>query len=126
MKKLIFILVLFPVSGFAQSDLTQGNMMKMMEQAQKVQACMQGIDESAFENIEAEGKAMQAEIKGLCAHGERDEAQDKAQAYAADMMGRPEMAKMRKCGEMLRGMLPEMPFDNFEEKYANSHVCDDI
>ena len=126
MKKLFFILGLFPISGFAQSDLTQGNIMKMMEQAQKAQACMQGVDESAFESIEAEGKAMQADIKALCANGERDDAQDKAQAYAKELMGRPEMAKVRECSEMLRGILPEMPFDNFEEKYANSHVCDDI
>ena len=36
------------------------------------------------------------------------------------------MKQIRKCTEMLRGMFPEMPFDNFEEKYKTRHICDDM
>lgn len=100
--------------------------MKMMEQAQKAQTCMQGIDMSALDGLEAEGKQKQAEIKSLCADGQRDKAQDNAVDYAKEMMARPEMQAMQKCGDLLRGMIPEMPFDNFEEKYKNSHVCDEF
>lgn len=126
MKKYLLILALFPVAVMAQLDMSQGDIMKMMEQAQKAQTCMQDVDMSALEGLEAEGKQKQAEIKTLCADGQRDEAQTKAMGYAKEMMDRPEMQAMKQCGELLRGVIPDMPFDHFEEKYKDSHVCDDI
>ncbi len=125
MKKTIYLLALFPLISFAQTNMPEG-MQDLMQQAQKAQACMENIDESQFDTLEQEGKNMQAEIKSLCGAGKRDEAQKQAISYSKKMMARPEMQKIQECSEMLRGMIPDMPFDNFEEKYKNQHVCDDI
>ena len=41
-------------------------------------------------------------------------------------MAMPAMQKMRECSELMRGMLPKMPFDNFEEEFKNKNICDEI
>lgn len=127
MQKLILILALVPAFVVAQN--TSGipeDMAKMMEQAQKAQVCMQDIDTSEFEKLEKEGNKMEAEIKALCASGKREQAQDQAIAYSKEMMAYPAMKKMRECSELMRGMLPKMPFDNFEEEFKNKNICDEI
>ena len=127
MKKLIMLLGLLPMIALAQNNSGMPmDMQKMMEQAMKAQACMEDIDTSEFDRIEKEGKAMEAEIKTLCDAGKRDEAQDTAIAYSRELMKQPAMQKVRQCSEHLRGMLPSMPFDNFEEEFENKHICDEM
>ena len=75
---------------------------------------------------------MQAEVKQLCAAGERDEAQSKAMAYAKEMSTSEEMKAMQKCAEIARAMQKQMPamaaaeipaqFDPTE----NGHICDNL
>ena len=98
----------------------------LMEQAQKAQACMQDIDTSEFDRLEQEGNKIEAEIKDLCASGKRDQAQEQAIAYSKEMMALPAMQKMHECSELMRGMMPNMPFDNFEEEFKNKNICDEI
>jgi hypothetical protein len=129
MKKLILalIFVLAPVFVQAQSNSgTSEDMTKMLEQAMKAQACMQDIDTSEFERLQQEGEKMEVEVKALCASGKRDQAQDQAIAYSKEMMALPAMQKMRECSELMRGLLPEMPFDNFEEEFKNKNICDEM
>ena len=127
MWKLILILAFVPSLAMAQSNSGMSqDMMNMMEQAQKAQACMQNIDTSEFEKIEQEGRKMETKIKSLCTCVKLDEAQKQAIAYSREMMSRPAMEQMRECSEMLRGMIPKMPFDNFEEEFENKHICDEI
>ena len=127
MHKMILMLVFVPAFVMAQSNSGMSeDMMKMMEQAQKAQACMQDIDTSEFDRLEQEGNKMEAEIKALCVSGKRDQAQDQAIAYSREMMAMPAMQKMRECSELMRGMLPKMPFDNFEEEFKNKNICDEI
>ncbi len=128
MRYLLVILVLFPVAAFAQSH--QGmppNMQQLdMEQMQKAMACMQNIDMSALEGLEEEAKKIEAEVGALCRSGNRDEALDKVMAYGKEMMSKPELKKMRECGKLAAGMLPQMPFDTFEGEGKNTHICDDF
>lgn len=127
MKKTICAIALFPLMSFAQSDLNMSaDMQDLLQQAQKAQACMKDIDQSQFETLEQEGQKMRANIKSLCSAGKRNEAQQQAISYSKEMMSKPEIKKIKKCSDMLRGMMPELPFGNFEEKYKNQHVCDDI
>ncbi len=129
MQSIFLVLVFVFVPAFAMAQSNSGmseDMMKMMEQAQKAQACMQDIDTSEFERLEKEGNKMEAEIKALCDSGKRDQAQDQAIAYSKEMMAMPAMQKMRECSELMRGMLPEMPFDNFEEEFKNKNICDEM
>ncbi len=140
MEKLVFLLILFPVIVFAQSQqgMPPGMQQRDMEQMQRrmqqmdmgkmqeAAACMKNIDRSALEGLEEEGKKMEAEVGALCKSGKRDEAQDKAMEFAKEMMSRPELMKMRECGKMMAGMLPKMPFENLEDEMKNKHVCDDF
>jgi len=127
MNKMVLMLIFVPAFVMAQSNSGMSeDMMKMMEQAQKAQACMQDIDTSEFDKLEQEGNKMEAEIKALCVSGKRDQAQDQAIAYSREMMAMPAMQKMRECSELMRGMLPKMPFDNFEEEFKNKNICDEI
>ena len=127
MRKIIWLLVLTPMMALAQTNSgVSHDMQKMMEQAMKAQACMQGIDTSQIEDMEAQGKKMEAEIKALCDAGKRDEAQETAIAYSRELMEEPVMEKVRECSEHLRGLIPKMPFDNFEEEFENRHICDEM
>jgi hypothetical protein len=127
MRKLILMLVLAPVMTMAQSNSgMSAEMMEMMEKAQKAQACMQNIDTAEMEKLMQEGEQKKAEVESLCAAGKRDEAQQKAIDLSREMMDDPAMVEMRKCSELMRGMIPEMPFDNFEEKLKNKNICDEL
>ena len=145
MRYLFFMFVLLPGVAFAQGqpgmppnmpmDMEkmqrmqemQRNMQQMdMGKMQEAMACMKDIDRSALEGLEEEGKKIEAELGALCKSGNRDEAQDKAMAYGKEMMSRPEIKKMRECSKLAAGMLPKMPFEDFEEKTKNQHVCDDF
>jgi len=131
MRKIILNLLVLPFIvaaslAAAQNTLNGQDMNKIMEQAQKAQACMQSIDQSKLEEIKQGSEKMETEIRALCDSGKRDEAQDKAIDYSQKMMKSEAILKMRECTELMRGMLPEMPFDNFEEKMASSNVCDEL
>ena len=127
MRKLMLMLVLVPGLTMAQSNEGMSkDMTEMLLQAQKAQACMEKIDKSQMDKFEQEGNKMEAEIESLCNSGKRDEAQQKAMAFSRKMMDSETMKEVRKCTELMRGMLPEMPFDNMEEKMANTNICDEM
>ncbi|GJL65999.1 MAG: hypothetical protein NPIRA05_09700 [Nitrospirales bacterium] len=127
MNKLIYLLLLFPVVVYAQSDPGMPPHRQMnMEQMQKAVACMEGLDRSAFEELDQIGQKIKAEIGSLCKSGKRDEAQDRAMAFAKEMMNRPEMKKMQECGKLAAGMMPKMPYETLQEMGKDRHVCDDF
>ena len=95
-----------------------------------MQACLQGIDQSALKKLEEEQKTFEKEIKAMCASGDRDKAQDKAISYTKDIMNSPEIVKMRKCTENLTGMakqmVPDMSFEALQKEFDKRHVCDEL
>lgn len=95
-----------------------------MQKLQEMQACMARIDHKQLEAMEEEQNAFQAEMKSLCASGKRAAAQNKAMSYAKDMMNRPVMKEIRKCGEMAAKMMPGMPFTQKDSHGKEQHVCD--
>ena len=127
MRKLMLVLILAPGLAMAQSDTEMPkDMTQMLLQAQKAQECMQKIDKSEMEKFEHEGTKMEAQIKRLCDSGKSAEAQEQAMAFSRKMMDSDTMQEIRQCTEMMRGMLPEMPFDNMEEKMTNTNVCEEL
>ncbi len=140
MKKLIFILMLFPSIVYAQGpqgmppNMDQEHMRNMqrgmqqmdMNQLDKAAACMEKLDLSMMDGLEQEGKKMEAEVKSLCQSGKRAEAQDRAMALAMEMMNRPEMKQMQECSKMMAGMMPKMPYKKYEDMGKNQHICDDF
>ncbi len=140
MRHLIYILVLFPVVVFAQEhpgmppNMSQMDMEKMqramqqmdMGKMQEAIACMQNVDMSVLEGLEAEGKKMEAEVGALCKSGNREGAQDLAMSYVKEMKSRPELQKIQECGKMAEGMMPKGAFEDLVEEEKNQHVCDDF
>jgi len=122
---IIAFFVLLPVVTLAQqSSMNEQDMQKMMEQAQKMQACMQGLDQNELKRLEQSSHQMEAEIKALCADGKRQEAENKAMAYAMEISKDPTVTTMRQCGEMMKGVLPQMPFVNQDATSSSKHICD--
>ena len=72
------------------------------------------------------GDPRQAEVESLCASGKRDAANRKAMAFAREMQGDPDIQKMQKCGEKMRGMMPAMPYmaQTKTSDKSDGHVCD--
>ncbi|MGB5259813.1 MAG: hypothetical protein WBO34_04740 [Gammaproteobacteria bacterium] len=123
-----FILLLFPAISIAQDyqGMSEQDMQNMMQHMQEMQNCMQSVDQSKMEALEQRTNTLQAEVESLCANGERDAANKKALAFAQEMSSDPDILRMRKCGEKMRGMMPQLPYmeqTDAREK-SGSHVCD--
>ena len=127
MKKLaITLLCLAPIISFAQNPMgmNEADMQKMMQKMQKAQACMEKIDQSELDALEKKSKKIEAEMKSLCASGKRDAAQDKAMLYMKEIVNSSAVQEAKRCGEVMKGMMPNMPLMNEDKDYTNQHVCD--
>ena len=116
-------------SVFAQGrpGMSEADMQKMMQNMQSAQTCMQGVDMAKLDAFGKRARQVESEIKSLCANGERDAAMEKGMAFAREVNSDPEIGKMRKCGEMMQGMMPPMPgMSEFESSdKTGKHVCDE-
>lgn len=119
---LLSLLLLTPVATTAQNF--PGMQQMDMQKLQQMQQCMENIDQSQLQEIENQQQQYDTEVRGLCNSGKRDQAQQKAIAYARQMMNNPAIKAMQKCGEIARGMMPEMPVMQMEKELESQHVCD--
>jgi hypothetical protein len=122
---ILVVLVSFPAYAQNTSDMNEQNMQKIMEQAQKMQACMQNVDQSRLPELEQKSRAMEAEIKSLCAEGKRDQAEQRAIEFAMEVSQDKDIQTLRKCGEMMKGMMPQMPQFDYDRSTGNKHICDE-
>ena len=127
----IILLLLMPMVTVAQNsqNMSEEDMQKMMQQAQKMQSCMQNIDQAKLEAIDKRSSEILANIDSLCASGKRDEAQQTAISYGKEMAKDPTMQAMKKCGEMMssemmEGMMPKTPLMDLDKDLSSHHVCD--
>lgn len=125
--------LLLPVMALAQNypgmgggSMNQADMQNMMQKAQEMQACMQGVDQSKLQQLEQQARQVETEVKALCNSGKRDDAQNEAVSFAREMLDNPDIQKVMKCGEQMRGMVPQMPFMDHASNTdpSSSHVCD--
>ena len=130
MRAVTIVLLFLPVAVLAQNyqGMSEEDMQKMMVQAQKMQECMMRVDQEKLREIEQRSQQFDAELNKLCAEGKRDKAQAKAIAYGTELAKDPTVLEMRKCGEMMQGMMPNMSYiEKYQvddEDYSSSHVCD--
>ena len=130
MKRLLMtILLLSPIAALAQ-NMNQQDMQNMMAQMQEMAACMQTVDQNEVKALEKETNEFEAEMKGLCKAGKRDEAQEKAIEFSKKMLNSPALKTMRKCTEKMsasmKGKMPNMDPEEMAKDYSNRHVCDEI
>ena len=124
MKKVAttIMILLMPVITVAQNypGMSETDIQKM----EKMQSCMDNIDEAKLKELERRSSQIEAEIKSLCASGKRAEAQEKAMAFGKEMADDPTIQAISKCGEMMKGMMPKVPFMDQGKGPSSTHVCD--
>ena len=127
-KMTITLLLILPVLASAQNfqNMSEADMRNMMQQAEKMQACMAGIDQSDLERIEQRANQVQAKLEALCASGKRDEAQQEGIAFAREISSNESMKKMQTCSKIMEGVMPGMPtmFLDAPDEGDNRHICD--
>ena len=124
-----FVIALFlsaplVASALDYQGMNEADMQKMMQQMEKMQSCMEDVDEKELKALEQRSRQMEAEIKSLCAGGKRDQAQNKAISFAKEIANDATMKTMRKCGEMMKDVMPKMSFTGLEKDSASRHICD--
>lgn len=127
MKTLVIILfLLVPVLTVAQNyqGMSEAEMQKMMQQMQEMQACMENVDQEKMKRLEQQSRQFDADLKSLCAKGQRDEAQQKALSYSKEILNDPTLLTLKKCGEMMKDTMPNLPFTDYEDDPSGGHVCD--
>ena len=122
------IMLMLPALASAQNfqNMSEADMQNMMQQAQKMQACMAEIDQSDMKKFEQRANQMQAKVESLCASGKRDEAEEESIAFAREMSSNEAMKKMQTCSKMMAGAMPGMPTTPEEaaDMVGNRHICD--
>ena len=117
------------VSGLAATVVVadepdQAAIQRMMEQAQALQACFAKADQQALAELRTKGEAMAAEMKAMCAAGERDAAQAQALTYAREMAASPVVKSLADCGDLVKSMLILPLASAAAEGQKLPHVCD--
>ena len=127
-KITITLMLILPALAGAQNyqNMSEADMRNMMQQAEKMQACMAGIDQSELEKLEQRANQMQTQVEGLCASGKRDEAQQEGMAFAREISSNESMKKMQTCSKMMEGVMPGMPamLQAPSSEGDNQHICD--
>jgi hypothetical protein len=126
------LLVLGTSTVLAQAQgINEADMQKMMQQAQKMQACMANVDRSKLKELENRGRQLEAEINELCAAGKRDEALSKAMREGLKLSNDPAVKAMRECATLMpdmSSMMPSIPYigtnDGNDKDKSGGHICD--
>ena len=121
MRSTILVFVLF------FSSLVVAQMPPGMQEAID---CMQSVDQDALRELGTQSESVANEIKALCADGDVSGARKVAMAYAQEMTDNEAVAELKRCSEMMREVMPNMPMpeipstEMFEEESGN--ICDNI
>lgn len=126
----VLIMSVLPFSAFAanQQGMSDGDMQKMMQSIEKMQACMSKISQKEIQALTAKTEKFSNSIMSLCEQGQRDKAQEKAIAFAKEFSNNATMKKMEKCGAMARDMIPNMQEMLSDENGhgQDRHICDSL
>jgi len=129
MKKVISIIILLmPVLVSAQdfSAMDPMKMQAMMEKAKQMQVCMQNIDQVKMHEFQQRAKQMSEDVQALCSAGSRTEAMDRAMAFSADIASNTAMQQVKKCGEIMQGVVPDLlgMAEAYQDDGSSQHICD--
>ena len=129
-RPLLISLLLMPITASAQNmgGMTEAQMQQLMQQAQSMQNCMANIDQTEMEAFQQKAEAMDAEVKALCAAGKRDAAMARAMAFGKETAQSSIMQDMKKCGEGMKNMLPNLPktaHPTDDTSGKPRHICDE-
>ncbi len=128
-KHILISVLLIPITASAQNmgGMTEAQMQQLMQQAQTMQNCMANIDQAELETFQQKAQAMDAEVKTLCSAGKRDAAMARAMAFGKETAQSNIMQDMKKCGEGMKNMLPNLPktAQPTDTSGKPRHICDE-
>lgn len=119
-------------NGQAQNSPSEQAMQTMMVEIQKLQACMEAVDRQGLEQLQSQSRQVHADLKTMCANGDRRAAQARAMSYSKEMLSHPSIVAMRRCQKMMEGMrsmleaMPQIPDIGKVFDASEGHVCDAI
>ena len=90
---------------------SQADMQKMMQQAQKMQACMAEVDQAELQAMGERAKEVSMEIDGLCEKGDETGAIRTALEFSEEMQSNAAVQQARACAEDLPDMMKDMGLD---------------
>jgi hypothetical protein len=122
----ITLLLLIPAVSFAQSyqNMSPEEMQQMQQMMMEMQSCMANIDQAEMKALEQRANQFEVELKQLCAAGKRDEAQATAISFGQEMVSDPTVQDLRKCSEMMSGVMPVQPYMEPDKYLSADHICD--
>ncbi|HUH37191.1 MAG TPA: hypothetical protein VL027_04510 [Spongiibacteraceae bacterium] len=108
--------------------MNDAQMQQMMQQANKMQQCVQNIDQKEVEALTTRAQAIEKDVKGLCKAGKRDAAQRQAIAYGQEIANAKVMKELQRCGEMFKQFMPDIALADYANTDENDpdyqHICD--
>ena len=105
---LFFSVILLPAFALAQNpQFDEAQIQQMMQEAQKMQQCMDKLDQQAMQKLADDAQAMGQEIEALCKKGKRDAAKNLAMEFGLKMSEDVNFKQAQKCGEGMQKMLPK-------------------
>jgi hypothetical protein len=98
-----------------------------LDQVLQLEECLNRVDATAMQALEARSEQAQDEVRALCAAGDREGAEKRAAAFARELAASRETLLVRDCGEMARQMFAAMPPNaraTQDPPFEMGHVCD--
>jgi hypothetical protein len=140
MKAVVVCAVLcFPIAGVAQDlsdidpaaidsalqQIDPATVDAFMQQAQKIQICMANIDQAEVTRVRAEADAKAAEVRAMCASGERAAAQSEAIIYGKQLAEEPVVLEAKACLGIAGLAIPQTTWAGLDDsETVQAHVCD--
>ncbi|MDG6773285.1 hypothetical protein QCB45_02990 [Thiomicrorhabdus sp. ZW0627] len=111
------------------SSLDNAHMQQMVHQMNKMQQCLQEIDEIELQKNQAHLNQIENELRDLCGAGKREEAQEKALEFSKEMQNSKTFTRIQACSKEMQqqGFMPKFPTLELDEQgKSTGHICDQL
>ncbi len=124
---LMFAGLALSLSAQAQDwgNIDKDQLSAVMGQAQEMKACLDKVDESKLEALQAEAEGVQQKVQQLCQQGNRARAQATAVEYGQKLSADPTVKELQECAGLAGKTIPQMAWSQLEDSEdVREHVCD--
>ena len=125
-KAILISSLLISTHSFAEipQSMDQNSMKLLMEKMEKIQQCMEKVDQSELKKLEARANQFRTEVKSMCDSSQRDAAQKKAIAFSKEMMESPTVKTLKGCAEEMGDFVSKITVPDYADMDSNLHICD--
>lgn len=127
MKRLLMGVLLLSVGLVFADDglnLNSEELQTMMAKMEQVQLCMEQLDQASLKQIEGRTQQLLVEVKQLCTNGKPAQAKARAISFGKQLANDKQVIEMKRCAEIMTGMVPNSLLLALEDQLMNQHICD--